>query len=251
MNSCGQHGLAHIGFHGSSMKAAGKVLPANQVLLGGGSFGDGVGRAGEKIVKVPAKRTTDVLRVVLNSYQENALPGEVFNSFYDRMGKDYFYQLIKPLADLTSLTDDDFRDWGHQETYVTAIGVGECAGVIIDLVATLLFESEEKLGWARETFVEQRYADSIYHSYSVLISAAKALLLDKGVNSSTQIGVIRDFSTHYGTEFDFGSFGAFEDFVLQINKNEPSIEFASAYLEQAGDFLNQVKMKRESLIQVG
>ncbi|HEY0770010.1 MAG TPA: nitrite/sulfite reductase, partial [Sphingobacteriaceae bacterium] len=125
MNSCGQHGLAHIGFHGSSMKAQGKVLPANQVLLGGGAFGDGVGRAGEKIVKVPAKRTTDVLRVVLNSYQENALPGELFNSFYDRMGKDYFYQLIKPLADITNLSDDDFKDWGHEETYVTAIGVGE------------------------------------------------------------------------------------------------------------------------------
>lgn len=251
MNSCGQHGLAHIGFHGSSMKAQGKVLPANQVLIGGGSFGDGNGRAGEKIVKVPAKRTTDVLRVILNSYQENALPGELFNSFYDRMGKDYFYQLIKPLADITNVTDDDFKDWGHEETYVTAIGVGECAGVIIDLVATLLFESEEKLGWARDTFVERRYADSIYHSYSVLVSSAKALLLDKGVNSSTQIGVIREFNNHYGNDFDFNGFDAFEDLVLQINKKEPSIEFAAAYLEQASKFLNEVKAKREALIQVG
>ncbi|HXI00362.1 MAG TPA: HEPN domain-containing protein [Sphingobacteriaceae bacterium] len=249
MNSCGQHGLAHIGFHGSSMKVAGKVLPANQVLLGGGTFGNGVGRAGEKIVKVPAKRTTDVLRVVLNSYQENALPAEEFNTYYDRKGKDYFYHLIKPLADLTNLTDDDFRDWGHEETYVTAIGVGECAGVMIDLVATLVFEAEEKLGWARETFIEQRYADSIYHSYSVFISAAKALLLDKGVNSSTQVGVIREFNTHYSSDFDFYGFGEFADLVLQINKNEPSIEFAAAYLEQVTNFLNQVKTKREALIQ--
>jgi hypothetical protein len=50
------------------------------------------------------------------------------------------------LADLTTLTDDEFVDWGHQETYVSAIGVGECAGVIIDLVATLLFEA--KKNWA-------------------------------------------------------------------------------------------------------
>lgn len=249
MNSCGQHGLAHIGFHGSSMKVSGRVLPANQVLLGGGTFGDGVGRAGEKIVKVPAKRTTDVLRVVLNSYQENALPGETFNTYYDRKGKDYFYQLIKPLADLSNITEDDFKDWGHEETYITAIGVGECAGVMIDLVATLLFEAEEKLGWARETFVEQRYADSIYHSYSVFISSAKALLLDKGVNSSTQIGVIREFNVHYGKDFEFAGFTEFADLVLQINKNEPSIEFAAAYLEQVTNFLNQVKTKREVLIQ--
>jgi sulfite reductase (ferredoxin) len=42
MNSCGQHGMANIGFHGSSLKAADKrVLPALQVLLGGGTVGNG------------------------------------------------------------------------------------------------------------------------------------------------------------------------------------------------------------------
>jgi sulfite reductase (ferredoxin) len=51
MNSCGQHGLAHIGFHGSSLKAGTKVLPSVQVLLGGGTVGDGIGRAAEKIIK--------------------------------------------------------------------------------------------------------------------------------------------------------------------------------------------------------
>ncbi|MGB4400807.1 MAG: nitrite/sulfite reductase, partial [Daejeonella sp.] len=55
MNSCGQHGLAQIGFHGSSLKAAGKVVPAAQVLLGGGTLGNGFGRAAEKVLKVPSK----------------------------------------------------------------------------------------------------------------------------------------------------------------------------------------------------
>ena len=53
MNSCGQHGLAHIGFHGSSLKAGVKVLPSVQVLLGGGTVGNGVGRAAEKGHKSP------------------------------------------------------------------------------------------------------------------------------------------------------------------------------------------------------
>ena len=134
MNSCGQHGLAHIGFHGSSLKAAGKVVPAAQVLLGGGTVGDGLGRAAEKIIKVPSKRTKDVVRVVLNEYSQNKIGEELFNDFYDRLGKDHFYQLLKPIADLTTLTPDEFIDWGHEETFVTAIGVGECAGVVIDLV---------------------------------------------------------------------------------------------------------------------
>ncbi|MEP6613114.1 MAG: nitrite/sulfite reductase [Mucilaginibacter sp.] len=249
MNSCGQHGLAHIGFHGSSLKAGLKVLPSVQVLLGGGTVGDGVGRAAEKVIKVPAKRATHVLRKVLDNYQANATENETFHAYYDRNGKDYFYQLLKPLADLTTLTDDEFVDWGHQETFATAIGVGECAGVIIDLVATLLYESEEKFGWANEAFAESRWADAIYHAYNTLLSSAKALLLDKNINTSTQSGVIREFDNNYVNTGEINLGGSFNDLVLQINKNEPSEEFATAYLQLAGEFLNTVKIKREELVQ--
>jgi len=249
MNSCGQHGLAHIGFHGSSLKAGTRVLPSVQVLLGGGTVGDGVGRAAEKIIKVPAKRATGVLRAVLNDYKNNSIAEETFHNYYDRQGKDYFYQLLKPLADLSTLTDDEFVDWGHQETFATAIGVGECAGVVIDLVATLLYESDEKFGWANEAFAGGRWADAIYHAYNTFISSAKALLLDKNVNSSTQAGIIREFDTHYVTTGEISLPTSFNDLVLQINKNEPSESFAAAYIKEAADFLETVKAKREELVQ--
>jgi len=249
MNSCGQHGLAHIGFHGSSLKAGTKVLPSVQVLLGGGTVGNGVGRAAEKVIKVPAKRATHVLRAVLDDYTANALQDETFHAYYDRKTKDYFYQLLKPLADLTTLTDDEFVDWGHQETFATAIGVGECAGVVIDLVATLLYESEEKMGWANEAFADGRWADAIYHAYNTLISSAKALLLDKNINSSTQTGIIREFDTHYISTGEISLDGTFNDLVLQINKNEPSESFAKTYLQQAANFFTAVKAKREELVQ--
>jgi sulfite reductase (ferredoxin) len=249
MNSCGQHGLAHIGFHGSSLKAGAKVLPSVQVMLGGGTVGDGVGRAAERVIKVPTKRATDVLRWLLNDYKEFSPEGETYHEYYDRQGKDYFYRLLKPLADLTTLIDDEYIDWGHQETFVTAIGVGECAGVIIDLVATLLFESEEKLGWANEAYADGRWADAIYHAYNVFVSSAKALLLDKAVNSSTQVGVIREFDAQYVDKGEFELNGSFNDLVLQINQNEPSQEFATAYLAQATEFLSRSKDKREALVQ--
>lgn len=249
MNSCGQHGLAHIGFHGGSLKAGAKVLPSVQVLLGGGTVGDGIGRAADRVIKVPAKRATDVLRQVLDDYQVNATEEETFHAYYDRNGKDYFYQLLKPLADLSTLTDDEFVDWGHQETYATAIGVGECAGVIIDLVATLLYESDEKYGWATEAFADGRWADAIYHAYNTLISSAKALLLDKNINVSTQAGVIKEFDNSYVNTGEISLEGSFNDLVLEINKHEPSEEFAIAYLQKAGDFLNTVKVKREELVQ--
>lgn len=249
MNSCGQHGLAHIGFHGSSLKAGAKVLPSVQVMLGGGTVGNGVGRAADRVIKVPSKRATDVLRALLEDYKALSQENESYHSYYDRQGKDYFYRLLKPLADLTNLTDDEFVDWGHQETYVSAIGVGECAGVIIDLVATLLYESEEKLGWANESFRNGAWSDAIYHSYNVLLSSAKALLLDKSVNTSTQAAVIREFDANYVDKGEFDIEGSFNDLVLQINQHEPSQEFAQAYLAEAVAFLEKSKAKREALVQ--
>ena len=247
MNSCGQHGLAHIGFHGSSLKAAGKVVPAAQVLLGGGTIGNGLGRAADKVIKVPSKRTKTVVRVVLDNYSQNKIGDELFNDFYDRLGKDHFYQLLKPIADLTTLTPDEFVDWGHEETFVTAIGVGECAGVVIDLVSTLVLEAEEKLQWAITSFENQAYSDSIYHAYSVFISGAKALLLDKGINSSTQTGIMRDFDEQYRDSPILEGVESFSDLVLQINKNEPSSEFAQTYLASTVDFIKRIKTEKEAI----
>jgi sulfite reductase (ferredoxin) len=249
MNSCGQHSMAQIGFHGSSLKAGARVLPSMQVMLGGGIVGNGVGRAGDRVIKIPSKRATDVLRALLNDYKANSTNTENYHNYYDRQGKDYFYQMLKPLADLTTLTDEEFVDWGHVETYASAIGVGECAGVVIDLVATLLYECEEKMEWANASYDAGSWSDAIYHAYSVLISSAKALLLDKGINSSTHIGIIREFDTQYIATGELSLNTSFNDLISQINQNEPSEEFATAYLAQAGDFLTTVKVKREALVQ--
>lgn len=242
MNSCGQHGLAHIGFHGSSLKANGKVLPAVQVLMGGGTIGDGFGRAADKVLKVPSKRAPQILRNLLDDYHQNAGQDQSFHSYYDEKGKDYFYQLLKPLADSALFTDSDFVDWGHEETFQTAIGVGECAGVVIDLVATLVYETEEKYGWSVEAYQRKAWSDAIYHAYSVFVSGAKALLLDSGINSSTQIGIITSFTEKYQAQFTAPY--AFNELVLQINQNEPTEEFAESYLAQANSFLEKVKIFR-------
>lgn len=245
MNSCGQHGISNIGFHGSSLKSGKNVLPALQVLLGGGTVGNGVGRASDKIIKVPSKKAPDALRYVINDYYANKESNERFNDYYDRQGKNYFYQLLKPLADLTNLTPDDFIDWGHQEEYSTAIGVGECAGVMIDLVATLLYESDEKLEWAAEALEDRRFADAIYYGYGSFVSTAKALLLDKGLKGNTQIGIIDDFDANYVAEGTFAFETSFKETVLQLNQHEPSEAFAREYIGQALLFLQQASSYRQ------
>lgn len=241
MNSCGQHGMAQIGFHGSSLKTADKrVLPAVQVLLGGGTVGNGVGRIAEKVIKVPTKRTPDVIRWVLNDYEANRVEGEYFTDYFDRVGKNYFYELLKPLASIQTLTNEDFIDWGHEESFATAIGVGECAGVMVDLVATLLFESDEKIEWADQALETQAWADAIYHAYASQVNTAKALLLYQEVSCSTQQKVISSFDAHFPS---FG--GEIEAQILQINKYAPTEGFAKKYRLQASEFLAKAKEWRE------
>jgi sulfite reductase (ferredoxin) len=244
MNSCGQHGLAQIGFHGSSFKVGTNVVPALQVLLGGGTLGDGKGRIAEKVIKVASKRAPDVLRSLFNDFEKNASDGEYFNSYYDRKGKDYFYQLLKPIGDNSNLTEDEFYDWGSEERFKTEIGVGECAGVIIDLVQTLFFEAEEKLAWSAEAFDNKQFGDSIYYSYAAFIHAAKGLLLNGGFHVNTHHALINDFEKQF---VETGSFVSFKELVLQINKNEPSEEFAAKYFNEAKLFLNEVKAYREKI----
>jgi len=241
MNACAQHGIADIGFHGSSLKAGTNVLPALQVLLGGGPLGDGAGRVADKVIKIPSKRGPQALRVLLNDFGDHREEGEYFSSYYLRMGEKYFYHLLKPLTDLTTLVNDDFIDWEHEEKFETAIGIGECAGVKIDLIATLLYESDEKLEWAKETFHKKYFADSIYHSYNVFVSTAKALLLEKEVSCNAQISIINDFDKHFTQPSIFQFETDFKAHVLRINQHVPEEGFASTYLEDAKAFLQKAK----------
>ncbi|MEO8403061.1 MAG: nitrite/sulfite reductase [Chitinophagaceae bacterium] len=236
MNSCGQHGMASIGFHGSSLKSKGQVLPALQVLIGGGVLGSGNGRVADKVLKVPSKRGPDVLRHVLNDYKANAEENETFLLYTERKGEKYFYDLLKPLASLETLVAEDYIDWGHNEKYATAIGVGECAGVVIDLVATLILESEEKLDLGEEAFAQKAWADGIYHGYASFINTAKALLLQHGVQCNTQTGIMKDFDTHFVQKGLYTKYTSFKDAVLKMNDETPSESFGKSYLQEAREF---------------
>jgi len=189
-----------------------------------------------------------VLRTLLDDFEKNSVEGEYFNSYYDKKGKDYFYQLLKPHADNSTLTPEEYIDWGHSEQFKTEIGVGECAGVMIDLVATLLYEVEEKIDWAESSYTAELYSDSIYHSYSAMVNAAKALLLGKSVPTNTQHGIINDFDKHFVETNEIKVDGTFKDAVLKINKEEPSKAFAEKFLTESKVFLAQAKAYREAQV---
>ena len=240
MNACGQHAIADIGFQGMTVKSEGNIAPATQVLLGGGTLGNGEGRYADKVLKIPAKRTPQVLRWLLDDFSSNAQNGEPFLAYYLRKEADYFYQNLKGYADTTTLTAEDFVDWGNDKVYKKAIGVGECAGVTIDLVQTLLFDAEEYIDNAKTAIEKKEWANSIYYSYAGRIRAAKALLTTRSAKINSHHSIIDAFETHFPS-YHSKENNSFSEITRLLNTTSPSKTFATKYFEEALHVLDWIK----------
>ncbi|MFO7823038.1 MAG: HEPN domain-containing protein [Cyclobacterium sp.] len=233
MNACGQHNMASIGFQGMSMKVGKSVLPALQVLLGGATLGEGQGRFADKVIKIPSKRGPQALKMLLDDFKSQAEIGEKYAFYYERKGQMYFYEMLKPLAGTDNITDSDFIDWGNEEPYVKAIGVGECAGVVIDLVSTLLLEAREKLADAEDSLNAEKWADGIYQAYTSMVNAAKAILTAEGVNTNSYANIVSEFDKHFIESDKIKLNATFADLVYQIRQNPPTATFAGEYYKTA------------------
>lgn len=243
MNACGQHNMSAIGFQGMSINSGKLVAPALQVLLGGGRLGNGEGRFADKVIKIPSRRGPDALRLILNDFEANG-NGSTFLDYYDAKGEKYFYEFLKPLSDVTNLTEADFVDWGNADNYVKAVGVGECAGVVIDLVATLLYEAKDKLTFAQEAFEDKKWSDAIYLAYAGFVNGAKALLLAENQKTNHHAGIIDLFDTVFVETNKIQLATSFKELVYKIRENEPSETFAKEYIATAIAFFETIETYR-------
>ena len=241
MNACGQHNMANIGFQGMTVRTKDKLIaPALQVLLGGGNLGDGNALFADKVVKVPSRRGPEALRRILNDFESNA-NGKQFVDYYKEKGEKYFYNFLHDLQDVTNLTQEDFIDWGEEEKYVKAIGIGECAGVVIDLIATLFLESEEKIENAKKSYKNEIYSGAIYYAYQSLVNTAKAMLLAESKKTNTHAGIIKQFDELFVGSGKIELNTSFSELIYQINKNAPSKEFCLQYINDSEILLKKVK----------
>ncbi|NJB86276.1 sulfite reductase (ferredoxin) [Lewinella marina] len=243
MNACGQHMAANIGFHGSSIRVGDRIAPAMQVVVGGGIAPDGRGFIAQKVIKVPTRRVPEVIRILFHDYKAESREGEYYNDYAERQGKRYFYGLLKHLGDTADITDEEFYDWGQDEDYKQEIGVGECAGVSLDVIGAILNDATNKLTAAGRSLAGDAPADASYHAYSAMVTAAKALLLAEDVKCNTHIGILNDFQEHFGERF--AEIRDFKSYVLRIKGTEPSPEFAADYIADARAFVTKAIATRE------
>ena len=130
-NSCGQHHVANIGFHGAVMKGGGGQVPAYELFIAGEST-DGPVRVGNRVrARVPAKRAGEALEMIIDHYKANRNDGEEFNKFVDRVGVQPYEDMFAPwkaeIGPLDRENINTYMDWGKTVLYKLERGEGECA----------------------------------------------------------------------------------------------------------------------------
>lgn len=126
-NSCGQHHIADIGWHGAARKVGDRTAPVYQLHLGGG-FDENGARFGRQIVKIPARRVAEAVARLVRLYPAERAEGETATAFYLRVTPARVHALLDDLAELDAATSDEtFLDIGETVGFRVAIGEGECA----------------------------------------------------------------------------------------------------------------------------
>lgn len=246
MNSCGQHMAAGIGFHGSSIKHGVQVIPAMQVVVGGGiDEATGEGFVAQRVIKLPTRRIPEAVRILLDDYAQNKLPGDTYLRYANRQDRRYFYGVLKHLGDTKEVIDYEFFDWGQNRQYIQSIGVGECAGVSYDMVGAILGDAVEKINESKERMQAGSWVEGIYNAYTAMVIAAKGYLLSKDVKCNTHIGIIEDFDKALLEDPTIELEGTFADLVLRMRENEPEEDFAHEYVGKAQAFVREIISNRE------
>ena len=131
-NSCGQHHIADIGFHGAAIKVGNRQIPAYHMFVAG-SYRTEEMRLGTLVpkVRIPAKRVPDAVERVLDLYQSDRQnEDELFSSWIDRAGLAPIQQSLSDLTLPPEFSADSlpmFIDWDRQDIYILQRGEGECA----------------------------------------------------------------------------------------------------------------------------
>ena len=128
-NSCGQHHIADIGFHGAERRAHGRAAPGYQMLLGG-HVGNTEIEFAQRALRLPAKAAAEATVRVVARFADERHPGESFAEWLEAAGgAKAVSRDLKDLDDWPSPEErpDFYVDFDETGPYVAEVGAGECA----------------------------------------------------------------------------------------------------------------------------
>jgi sulfite reductase (ferredoxin) len=128
-NSCGQHHVADIGFHGAERRAHGKSAPGYQMLLGG-YVGEETIHFAEKATRLPAKAAPEAVVRIVRQFNDERTAGESFRGWLDRSGGARGIGTALKELDRFPKPDENpdfYVDFDETSPYAAEIGESECA----------------------------------------------------------------------------------------------------------------------------
>ena len=127
-NSCGQHHIADIGFHGAASELNGHTVPHYHVMVGGRTE-EGVAEFGLRLGMVPAKRVPEASKKLLTLFRDERQPKETFREWVNRVGAPRLKQEMDPFRTLPPFEQarEMYEDLGDFGEFKLDVGKGECA----------------------------------------------------------------------------------------------------------------------------
>lgn len=186
-NSCGQHPLGMISFHGLVRRVHGRPAPFYKLLLGGRKAADKTRLAKDTEIVLPAKNVPAFLVDFLkNISQEIAETTDVEEYLYER-GPAKATEIASLYTFMPSYEENRefYIDWGKTEEFsLSGLGPGECGAGILDMINADLTEAKTYLDATTISAADLKKA--FYYT-------SRALLIVKGVDPRSEEEALRSF----------------------------------------------------------
>ena len=213
-------------------------MPAFQLLLGGDPGREM--KLATPICQIPSKNVPDAVARLISHYVEKRRPGDRFNAFYDRMGKEGVIGLLGKLVDLPQYEDkpEFYTDWEDKKEFSLQKGViGECAGAMVDAVVPTVRDAEAPLQMA-EAHAEHRQFESVAHkAYEAICKAANGLLYQRLIQPFSNPETTHEFENQFVKTGVMPEWIDFHERVEALRKRSADAASAKEWLELARKFL--------------
>ncbi len=179
-NGCAQPETGDIGVYGEGKRLFGKLVPHYRFFIGGD--GRGHGDLALKSHSIPAGRVKQAVTRLKESYENLASEGESFFNWAQRLGTEYFDDLLHDLREITEAQLPKLLlDHGDSSTFkVEQLGGGECAGAAQDKVAANFAEASNERNYRRSFLLQRKFEESIECAVAALQLSGNALLFILG-----------------------------------------------------------------------
>ena len=249
-NGCAQHSIANIGFYAAALSHEERGVPAHFVTVGGQTVPDRA-QFGLLVGKFPAKNCVKVTESLLQLFDRERLPAEDFNSFVNRAGIERLREVLEPLRQIPSFTDDPsfYEDYGHEhERFAVRKGIkGECAGSTVAETVPTIEAAKEWLAQTEALIYHKEYQQAALAAYEAAAAGARVPLYQRLVDPFTSEEALWEFENLFvlsgETRGEWERISSrFEDLKSSVDE---SVRQTSANLETAGGEFDGEQLQTE------